>query len=62
MNIVKAEQYQDKVYILDAGGVIWRFEIGPDGQPLIYNVHRVAYDQIAIVGGPRLQIYDETLR
>lgn len=60
--IVKAEQYQDKVYILDALGNLWRFEIGHDMQPMIYNVHRFAQDQISTVAGPRLPLYDETLR
>lgn len=36
--IVKVEQYQDKVYILDATGRIWRFTIGFDRQPEVMQL------------------------
>ena len=33
--IITCEQYQDKVYILDANGRIWRFKMNFAGEPEI---------------------------
>jgi hypothetical protein len=59
--IVMTERYQGKLYVLDANGRIWRFDIGYDGQPTIQEIGYLSHDAMRHLDEPKLASHDKSL-
>lgn len=58
--IIICEQYQDKVYILDANGRIWRITMNFAGEPEINLLpHLLSHDQIKATIKPKIAMFDK---
>lgn len=57
--IIKTELFQDKAYILDDSGNVWRVTIAFDEGPLIHLVSRIERWQIEGIMRPQLPQYDK---
>jgi hypothetical protein len=60
--IVKVEQFQDKAYILDDNGRIWRFKLNFAGEPEVALLTKwLSHERINAVCQPQLARFDGEL-
>jgi hypothetical protein len=55
--MIKAEIFEDKALLLDAGGRVWQFVIGHDNQPEIQMLERIGHDTMKRLMVPSLAHY-----